>query len=128
MLEIVCCFEPSVFSLGYTDTMFFNRNFMPHTDSDQDLINKLNRETAKITWRELQRFYAAGKIVHIEKSLDLIQVAVAFSKDNKAYISELMESGKLALVNDESAALWLEQDATVWSVVIAPWVIIQVIN
>ena len=101
---------------------------MPHSDADQDLISKLNRETAKIPWRELQRFFAAGKTIQIEQSLDLIQVATAFSKDNKSYISELMSSGKLALVSDESAAAWLEQDATMWSVVIAPWVIIQVIN
>src|SRR5690606_17743019 len=92
--------------------------------SHDELFNKLNRETAKIRWRELQPFYAAGQLVVLDNRLDLVAIAVQFSLDNKALISDLMANKQLALADDASAKTW-QDDTLFWAVVLAPWVLIQ---
>ena len=58
----------------------------PAGDADLDeatllLRAKLNLETARIPWAELQRFFARGVAVWIAPGLDLVDTAVAFSQD-----------------------------------------------
>jgi hypothetical protein len=43
------------------------------------LIARLNAETAKITWHELQKHYAAGNVLAVAAAADLIQVAIALA-------------------------------------------------
>jgi hypothetical protein len=52
-------------------------------------------ETAQIPWLELQRFFAAGKVIWIATELDLVDVA------------------------------WVGDDELLWSVVVKPWVLVQ---
>jgi hypothetical protein len=46
-------------------------------DKDAELKTRLNQETSKLRWTELQRHYAGGNVVVIDEALDLIAVAVA---------------------------------------------------
>jgi len=39
------------------------------------LKDRLNLETARITWPELERYFASGKVIHVAATLDLIEVA-----------------------------------------------------
>ena len=49
---------------------------------DRDLIRaKINSETAKIPWKELQRFFAGGNTLLVATELDLVDVACAFHQD-----------------------------------------------
>ena len=48
---------------------------------------KLNQETAKASWKELQPFFARGQTVYVAPELDLIEVALAFSDDEAAQIA-----------------------------------------
>jgi hypothetical protein len=91
----------------------------------QDLNQKLNLETAQIPWHELQRYFASGNAIFVDASLDLIQVATQISEDNALQIKIWMELGLLDVVKDSQAALWYEEDAIVWALVIKPWVLIQ---
>jgi hypothetical protein len=91
----------------------------------QDLNQKLNLETAQIRWHELQRYFASGNAIFVDASLDLIQVATQISEDNASQIKIWMESGLLDVVKDSQAALWYEEDAIVWALVIKPWVLVQ---
>lgn len=86
---------------------------------------KLNRETAKLTWHELQRHFAAGAVVEVEPSLDLIEVAVAFANDDSASVSGWMSKGGITKVDDQRAAHWLANEAAMWTVVVRPWVLVQ---
>ena len=95
---------------------------------DEDLKTKLNRETAKISWDELQRFYAAGSVVAVKSGLDLIKVAEHFSSDNTAEVAPLLESGDVYRPDDSQAEQWCQQQASLWAVVIAPWVLVQEVN
>lgn len=87
--------------------------------------NKINAETAKISWRELQGHFASGAAIYVAPSMDLVEVALKISKNDTGAVKAWMEKGLLAPVNDQQAAAWVESDATMWSVVIKPWVLVQ---
>lgn len=89
------------------------------------LKTKLNLETATAPWRELQTFFAQGLVLNIDESLDLLTVGEQFAADNKALFEEWLSSGQVAQVSDEQAKNWFEQDATVWALVIKPWILVQ---
>ena len=94
-------------------------------DSYSELKAKLNRETAKIDWQELQRHYASGAVIAVATGADLIEVASQLSLDNKVMVETWLGDGTLAKVNDQQAAQWFEQQASLWAVVVAPWVLVQ---
>lgn len=86
---------------------------------------KINLETSKIAWKELQRFFASGMALAVSTDLDLVEVAFQMSEDNVAQIQEWAMAGKLGKVSDEQAAEWLADDVSVWAVVVSPWVLVQ---
>lgn len=73
---------------------------------------KVNLETAKIPWSELQRFFAKGEAVWISSDLDLVEVGYQFSIDNKIEIQKWLENKQLELVTDEQALSWFESEAS----------------
>lgn len=92
---------------------------------DELLRAKLNQDTATIPWRELERFFAAGKVIAVDDGLDLVQVAAAVSRDDKAAVEGWIAGQRLVKVSDEQASDWLAADALVWAVVVSPWVLVQ---
>ena len=86
---------------------------------------KVNLETSQIPWAELQRFFAGGLAISIAGDLDLIEVAYQFSKDNKTLVQQWMQDNKVAQVSDQQAQKWFENDASVWAVVVKPWILVQ---
>ena len=102
-------------------------------DTDLDNLHALLREeihseTAKIAWTELQRFFAAGKAIHVSPDLDLVETALQISNDNSAQVQQWMATGQLAPVSDDQARFWIDTDATVWAVVVKPWVLVQTVK
>ncbi len=90
-----------------------------------DLKTKLNAETAKIAWRELQRFFAQGRVLQVSSELDLVAAGCEFACDNKQQVDAWVQQEKIAQPADEQAQRWYEEDQYVWALVIAPWVLIQ---
>ncbi len=88
---------------------------------------KVNMETSRIPWHELQRFFASGLAIHVDASLDLVDVAYQFSVDNKTLVGEWLQTGKLGHVADQQASDWFAGNAEVWAVVVKPWVLVQAI-
>ena len=94
--------------------------------NDNTLLHaKLNLETAPIAWTELQRFFATGVVFRVDNSIDMVEVAVHISNDDRAKVEQLLGSGQLARVSDEFALKWFETDATLWSVVVKPYILVQ---
>jgi hypothetical protein len=92
----------------------------------QEIVRaKVNQETSKIAWKELQRFFAAGMALAVAEDLDLVEVAFQVSEDNTAQIREWMAAGKFGKVSDEQAGIWFGRDELVWAVVVSPWVLVQ---
>lgn len=90
-----------------------------------DLHARLNRETARIPWHELQPHFARGATIYVAPELDLIEVAVRFVRDDSACIRAWLEQGSVAHVDETRAASWAQGDASLWAVVVAPWVLVQ---
>jgi len=94
--------------------------------TDHDVIRaNINNETSQINWHELQRFFAGGWLIYVSSNTNLLDVAVAFSLDEKDEVSKWLTSGEVAKVSDEQAKQWHEEDAAFWANVIKPWVLIQ---
>ena len=89
---------------------------------------KILGETAKISWNELERFYAQGRIILVSRKLDLIEVGYAVSLDDTTQVIEWMESGLISKNFNEQAKKLAKNNTEVWSVVIKPWVLIQTIE
>jgi hypothetical protein len=93
---------------------------------DSDIVRtKINLETSKIAWKELQRFFAGGKALLVSVDLDLVEVAFQMSVDNVEQIRQWTAAGQLWQVPDELAREWVGTDALVWAVVVSPWVLVQ---
>ncbi|MGR9071639.1 MAG: DUF2288 domain-containing protein [Gammaproteobacteria bacterium] len=86
---------------------------------------KLNLETSRIAWGELQRFFAAGHAVYVSAELDLVDVAYQFSIDNSERVRNWLAEGKVSKVSDDLARQWLDADEQVWAVVVKPWILVQ---
>lgn len=92
---------------------------------EPDLRTRLNGETAKIRWPELERHFARGVVVAVAPELDLIDVAVAMANDDTATIAPWLASGRVARPSVEQAQQWVASQPLFWAVVVAPWVLIQ---
>jgi hypothetical protein len=94
-------------------------------DNDTDLRLKINSETARLPWAELEKHFAQGSVVFISPDLDLIDVAVRISHDDKDSIAKWMGEGKLGKVTDEQAQAWTEGAASLWTSVVHPFILVQ---
>lgn len=95
-------------------------------NSDDDLLfHKLNQETGKINWVELQRYFARGVVVVVDKQLDLVKTAEQISRDQDSAIQSLIDNSKIHRATDDDAVRWNETQQSFWAVVIAPWVLVQ---
>lgn len=91
----------------------------------EELTAKLNRETAKIPWQELQHFQQQDAVIEVAPRLDLIAVAVAMAEDDKHRIADYLNRGDISRVAHQRASEWQQAGAELWAVVVAPWVLVQ---
>lgn len=82
-------------------------------------------QTARIAFTELQRFFAAGRLVCVAPDLDLVEVAVELACDNRGRLEHWLADGAVEAVSDARAREWLGHDARLWAVVAEPWVLVQ---
>lgn len=94
-------------------------------EKDTELRTKVNRETARLPWSELLKHFAQGNVVWVANSLDLVDVAVRISHDDKANITQWMNAGLIVKVNDQQAQAWLETNAELWASVVSPFILVQ---
>ena len=85
----------------------------------------LNAQTGKAQWYELEKHFARGVLLWVDRSLDLIEVAGRLVQDHSETVNELRQAGLLCRVRDDDALRWQKADTVFWTVVVAPWVLIQ---
>jgi len=94
--------------------------------TSEDLVRaKINSETARIPWTELQLFFASGKTLLVGSELDLVEVGFSFHEDQAERVAQWLEQEKIRAVSTDLAKHWIENNAEVWAVVVKPWVLIQ---
>jgi hypothetical protein len=98
---------------------------MQSTEDTNELIARLNGETAKIEWHQLQKHYATGSVIAVEASFDLIKVAIALNQDDTAQVKHWLDEGMVSEVADQQAQDWYDQNSLVWALVLPPFVLVQ---
>jgi hypothetical protein len=89
------------------------------------LKSRLNTETAKIGWTEIQRFFAKGQVFIVAPELDLVDTAAKMIHDEKITVEKWLEHGQIQQATIEDARRWNEIDPDLWAVVVAPWILVQ---
>ena len=92
-------------------------------DEREHLRTRINGETARIDWRDLERHFARGIVLHVSAAADLVEIAVAMALDEQATIATALERGEIAPASEDDARAW--QGRQLWAVVVAPWVLVQ---
>lgn len=95
------------------------------TEPTSTLYAKLLGETARISWEELQPFFAKGTLLWVSPALDLVAVAQAMAENQQQPVAAWLEAGSLAKVGEGRAAGLLERQPELWAVVVSPWVLFQ---
>lgn len=99
-----------------------------NSTTDLPLQEKLLAETARVSWAELERLFAAGKLIKVGASLDLIAVAQAMAEDDADTVRNWMQADLLGQLDDATAERWARLTQTpspLWAVVVNPWVLVQ---
>jgi hypothetical protein len=89
---------------------------------------RLNTETAKIGWEEIQRFFAKGQVFIVAAKLDLINTAAKMIQDETGSIEEWLQQGLILQATTDDAKRWNELDPDLWAVVVAPWILVQEVS
>ena len=99
----------------------------PKPPADDSAVRhaRLNQETGRIPFRELQRFFAAGRVLHVDVTLDLVAVGDALQCDRIEEVGAWKAARRLGPVTDETARGWIDKDVTVWALTVAPFVLVQ---
>ena len=95
------------------------------TEDELPLDLKLNMETAKLSWKELEIFFAKGTLIQVAKGEDLIAIAELIACNNQDELEKLIESKKIEFATPE----WIRNNCLpateLWTLVVAPYVLCQ---
>ena len=97
----------------------------PATTNEIPLDQKLNLETARINWHELQIHFARGICIYVAPGLDLINIAYNIATNKSAAIALLIQEGKISKVSDIMAQQYFDCNQAMWAVVVRPYVLVQ---
>lgn len=95
---------------------------------EDEVRAKLKSEVLPARWPELRYQFARGALFFVRATEDLLDVAEAIAKDQRARIEELLENGGLRRATDDDArALEAAPDARLQFVIVQPWVVAQIL-
>jgi len=87
--------------------------------------DKLNLETAKIEWKDLQVFFAQGKLLIVEPSSDLVEVAGIIADNSLDKLESLIAKSQVSFATPSWIRESCQETTLLWAVVVSPYVIAQ---
>lgn len=96
--------------------------------TDEELRAHLHGETSKLPWVDLEKHFARGVVFKVSKGIDILDVAIVLSRDDKDTLEKWINDKKVTGAEIEDAKKWHDASASLWTVVIAPWVLVQEIE
>lgn len=94
--------------------------------SPSDLLRaKLNLETARLTWPELERHFARGSVVKVAPDMDLLEAALQVAENNAEAVQQWLAERRMTRADLSDAQDWHTRQPAFWAVVVAPWVLVQ---
>lgn len=94
-------------------------------ENDLTTEQKLNMETASLTWRELELFFAKGNLIRVDQNKDLVKVAALIADNKHQEIEVLIANQEIEFMTADWVKNNCEADSSFWTVVVAPYVICQ---
>lgn len=94
-------------------------------ENKTDKWHALHAETAAIDWKDLERFFARGNLLHVSNEIDLVNAALEVANDNKPVVEKWLANGQLEGVSNEDASVWAKGESNLWSVIVLPWILVQ---
>ncbi len=95
------------------------------TEDKLPLDLKLNMETAKLSWKELEVFFAKGTLLQVAVGEDLITTAELIATNNQNELEKLIVSKKLEFATPEWIRNSCQPTTELWTLVVAPYVLCQ---
>ena len=95
------------------------------TEAEIPLDQRLNLETAKLNWKELEMFFAKGNLLQIAKGEDLITTAELIASNNQDELEKLILSKKIEFATPEWIRNNCQPSTELWTLVVAPYVLCQ---
>ena len=98
-------------------------------DTDSPLRAKLRSEVLPARWPDLLYQFARGGLFLASPEVDLLEVAEAMAKDDRARVEQLLQSGALRRASDDDARLFqASPERRLQFVIVQPWVLAQVLR
>jgi hypothetical protein len=94
-------------------------------DAEPSVSERLQQEMAPISFQELQKLFARGVLIVVDRSLGLLDVALAMHEDDAQQLQQWLDMGMVNRAQDEQAQKWVDERAELMAVTVAPWVLIQ---
>ena len=93
--------------------------------TDEELRAHLHGETSKLPWSELEKHFARGVVFKVAKGFDIIDVALVIARDDKDSLKKWIDDKTVSGAELEDAKKWHEASAVLWTVVVAPFILVQ---
>ena len=93
--------------------------------TDEELRAHLHGETSKLPWAELETHFARGVVFKVAKGIDILDVALVIARDDKDTLKIWIDNSEVLAAETEDAQKWHDTSAVLWSVVVAPFILVQ---
>jgi len=87
--------------------------------------DKLNLETATIEWKELQLFFAKGKLLIVEEEADLLEIASLVADNSIDRLESVIANQQVSFATADWIKANCKDSTLLWAVVVSPYVIAQ---
>lgn len=94
-------------------------------EDDLDLRTRLNLETGRVGWKDIEILFARGMVMVVAPELDLVEVAALTAENDTRQIKIWSDQGMVGAMSSEQALDWQSREAELWAVVVAPWAFVQ---
>ena len=96
-----------------------------NTTELSELRKTLESESGYLNWQELEKHFARGAIRVVAKGSDLIETAIDIAQNNTDKISIALANNSIFEPSSNQAINWQQHNSNFFSVVVAPFVLIQ---
>jgi len=95
--------------------------------SDDALAKQLTQECAVIEWSMLKPHYDRGALIIVKEGVDIITTGVQIAGNNTQLVQKWIDDQTLIKPTSDQASEWEQCNRSFRSVVIAPFVLMQMI-
>ena len=98
---------------------------MTNPEEVLDLRTRLNLETGRISWKEIEVLFARGMVMYVAPQLDLVEVAALTAENNTEKMKVWTDQQLVGALTADQARDWQSRSPELWAVVVAPWAFVQ---